>query len=191
MCVFCGSSSGKHPVYTEATLTLARLFIENQYTLVYGGGKIGLMGVMADEMLKLGGEVIGIIPDFLLRKEVGHRGITQLISVDTMQERKAILLEKSDAFIALPGGFGTLDEIFEVISLAQLQLLKKPYAFLNTNGFYNHLKTFLLHAYNEGFIAKEYYDMVIFESEPEILIEKIKHFSHPCVDKAEQALKNQ
>lgn len=189
ICVFCGSSAGTDTIYTEVTQELARLFIDNQYTLVYGGGKIGLMGVMADEMLKNGGKVIGVIPDFLWQKEVGHRSITHLINVETMQERKDILIQKSDAFIALPGGFGTLDEIFEVISLAQLQLHKKPCAFLNINGFYDYLDKFITHAFHEGFIAKAYYDMLIIESKPATLIDRLLHYTPPCLDKAKEALK--
>ena len=113
--VFCGSSAGNKPVYIEAAKNLADTLIKNNLTLVYGGGKIGLMGILADQMLEQNGEVIGIIPHFLFEKEVGHHGLTELIKVNSMHERKALIQEKSDGFIALPGGFGTIEEIFEMM----------------------------------------------------------------------------
>lgn len=186
--VFCGSSSGNNPTYRQAAKELASLFIKNHFTLLYGGAKIGLMGIIADELLKTGGTVIGVMPEFLMNKEIAHTDLTQLITVNSMQERKTWMQEHSDAFIALPGGYGTLDEIFEMICLGQLQIHQKPCAFLNTNGFYNHLNDFLEHAVKEGFICQEYKEMLIIESEPKMLIEKILHYIHPVVDKAKRAL---
>lgn len=182
--VFCGSSTGNNPIYAEATKTLATHFIKNDFTLLYGGAKIGLMGIMADYILRAGGKVMGVMPRFLIDKEIAHTELTQLICVDSMQERKTWLQTHSDAFIALPGGFGTLDEIFEMICFGQLQIHQKPCAFLNTNGFYDHLNHFLDHCVNEGFIQKEYKNMLIIESDANKLIKQILHYQHPLIDKA-------
>lgn len=186
--VFCGSSIGKNPIYTEATKALAEQFIKNDLTLLYGGAKIGLMGIMADNILRAGGKAKGVMPRFLIDKEIAHTELTQLICVDSMQERKTWMQTHSDAFIALPGGFGTLDEIFEMICFGQLQIHQKPCAFLNTNGFYDHLHRFLDHCVNEGFIQKEYKNMLIIESDAEKLIRQILRYKHPIIDKAKREM---
>lgn len=186
--VFCGSSYGKDIIYTEKAKELAKLFSEQSFSMVYGGANIGLMEIMANTLLSKGGEVIGIMPEFLIEKEIAHQSITKLIHVDTMHERKELMAKESDAFIALPGGYGTMDEIMEMICMGQLQFHRKPCAFLNTKGFYNHLEDFFNNAVREGFICPEYKEMLIIESEPKLLIEKIMHYSHPVVDKAKRAI---
>ena len=185
--VFCGSSSGNQTIYEEASIALAKAFIKHDFTLLYGGAKIGLMGILADYMLQAGGKVIGVMPHFLIHKEIAHPKLTEFVCVDSMQERKSWMQANSDAFIALPGGFGTLDEIFEMICLGQLHIHQKPCAFLNINGFFNSLKNFLEHAVSQGFIDMEYKNMLIFESDTERLIDKILHYTHPYIDKAERA----
>jgi uncharacterized protein (TIGR00730 family) len=188
ICVFCGSSYGNDRIYSEAAEKLGETFINNNITLVYGGAKIGLMGELADRILHLGGKVIGIIPKFLIDKEVAHNGLTRLVEVDSMHERKALMQKESDGFIALPGGFGTIEEIFEMITWGQLNIHRKPCAFLNINGFYDSMNSFLNNAVKEGFIEKEFKDMIIIESDPNSIIQKFSAYLHPAVDKAELAL---
>ena len=139
-------------------------------------------------MLEQNGEVIGIIPHFLFDKEVGHKGVTKLVKVNSMHERKALIQEKSDGFIALPGGFGTIEEIFEMITWGQLKIHKKPCAFLNVNGYYNFILSFLDKAVDDGFINKKYKDMVILEKDPDIIIHRFLEYEHPLIDKAYLAL---
>ncbi len=188
ICVFCGSSYGNTSVYTEAVQWLSTVFIKNNITLIYGGAKVGLMGVLADNILKQGGKVIGIIPRFLIDKEVAHHGLTELIEVETMHERKTLMEQKSDGFIAMPGGLGTVEEIFEMITWGQLKLHKKPCAFLNSNGYYNFIEKFLDNAVSEGFIEQEYKNMIIIENNPETIFEQFLNYQHPVIDKAEKAL---
>jgi uncharacterized protein (TIGR00730 family) len=189
ICVFCGSSYGNNPLYTESVKKLGDIFIENKFTLVYGGAKIGLMGELADRMLNQGGKVIGIMPKFLLEREVAHRSISDLIVVDSMHERKEIMQKESDGFIALPGGLGTVEEIFEMITWGQLNIHQKPCGLLNINGFYNLMDDFLDNAVNEGFIEKEFKNMIIVESDPNKLIDRFLNYVHPEIDKAKIALK--
>jgi uncharacterized protein (TIGR00730 family) len=152
VCLFCGSASGANPVYAEAARDLARMLVEVNATLIYGGGNIGLMGVTADEMMKRGGEVIGVIPDFLLQKEVGHKGITRLEVVSSMHERKRRMADLADAFIAMPGGWGTLDELAEILTWKQLQLVHSPVGVLNTAGFFDFLIRQMEMMVQEGFL---------------------------------------
>ncbi|MBU0487008.1 MAG: TIGR00730 family Rossman fold protein [Bacteroidetes bacterium] len=188
ICVFCGSSYGNGKIYTEATKKLGEVFVTNNLTLVYGGANVGLMGVLADQMLRLKGEVIGIIPGFMIEKGIAHTGLSGQIVVGSMHERKERMQTESDAFIAMPGGYGTIEEIFEMITWGQLNIHKKPCAFLNTNGYYDFMHEFLNHAVNEGFIEREFKDMVIFEEEPEVLIQRFFNYTHPIIDKAKIAI---
>jgi uncharacterized protein (TIGR00730 family) len=189
ICVFCGSSYGNSRLYVESVNHLNKILIKNNLILVYGGAKVGLMGELADQMLNLGGEVIGIIPRFLIDKEVAHNGITKLIETDSMHERKELMQKESDGFIALPGGFGTIEEIFEMITWGQLNIHKKPCAFLNINSYYNFINAFLDNAVSEGFIEQEFKNMIIIEEDPEIIIQRFFNYDHPTIDKAEIALR--
>ncbi|HTH18372.1 MAG TPA: TIGR00730 family Rossman fold protein [Magnetospirillum sp.] len=179
ICVFCGSSSGTRPVYAEAARAVGRLIAESGLGLVYGGGHVGLMGEMADAALEAGGEVIGIIPEALKRMEAGHTGVTELRVVDTMHERKAMMAELSDAFIALPGGIGTLEELFEVWTWGQLGLHPKPLGFLDVAGYYDHLHTFLDHSVAEGFLKQRHRAMVAVESDPARLLARLAAYQPP------------
>jgi uncharacterized protein (TIGR00730 family) len=156
ICVFCGSSVGTNPAFAEAARELGRLLAENSHTLVYGGGNVGLMGIIADAVLENGGKVIGVIPDFLLRREVGHTGLTQLEVVSTMHERKYRMAELSHAFVAMPGGWGTLDELAEILTWRQLNLVNHPVGVLNTLNFFTPLLDQMEHMSSMGFLGKEY-----------------------------------
>ena len=155
ICVFCASSLGNHPIYKETAHQLGKVFAEKNIRLIYGGGNVGLMGVIADSVLENGGEVYGVIPDFLDKKEVAHKNLTKLFIVGSMHERKTKMFEFSDAIIALPGGFGTLEELTEVLTWAQLNLHNKPIAVLNVNGYYNHLIALFDHMVSEGLLKEE------------------------------------
>ncbi len=155
ICVFCGSSIGANPVYKEAAKELAELFSKYNCSLVYGGGNIGLMGILADEMLKNSARVIGVIPDFLVQREVAHRGLSELIVVNSMHERKKCLADLADFFIAMPGGLGTLDELAEILTWKQLGLIQNPVGLLNTNGYFSSLISQLEKMVGEGFLKKE------------------------------------
>jgi len=152
ICVYCGSATGYDPAHAQDAMTLARIFIENKVRLVNGGGSIGLMGIMADGMMDGGGEAIGVIPISLKEKEVAHKGMTELIVVPDMHSRKLAMVNMSDAFIALPGGFGTLDEVFETLTWAQLHLHRKPIILYNPNGFYDLLLAQADYMQKEGFL---------------------------------------
>jgi uncharacterized protein (TIGR00730 family) len=181
--VFCGSSTGNKVVYTEAALALADTLIKNQLSLVYGGANRGLMGILANRMLEKNGQVIGIMPGFLIDMEVAHHGITKLVKVETMHQRKALMQQEADGFIAMPGGFGTLEEIFEMITWSQLKLHQKPCAFLNINGYFNFVESLLENAVNEGFLKEEYKEMIIIADNPQTLIRKMTTYQHPTTDK--------
>jgi uncharacterized protein (TIGR00730 family) len=155
VCVYCGSSFGSDPVYLEVTRELARTCAENDIRIVYGGAHVGLMGALADTALVAGGEVVGVIPQLLVDREVAHTGLTELHVVSSMHERKALMAELSDAFVALPGGIGTLEELIEVYTWSFLGIHEKPLAVLNTAGYYDGLGTFLDHAVDQGFLRAE------------------------------------
>ncbi len=161
ICVFCGSSSGEVPSYRETAQALGCELVRRGLRLVYGGGNVGLMGAIADAVLFAGGEVVGVIPHALLAKEVGHLGLTQLHVVGSMHERKALMAELSDGFLALPGGFGTLEEFCEVLTWAQLGLHLKPCGMLNVNGYYDPMLAFFDRAVREGFLRAEYRELVL------------------------------
>ena len=182
ICVFCGSSGGSNPVYTEKAIALGNLFLKNDITLVYGGSNVGLMHVIAETMLNAGGKVIGVMPHNLIQREVAHKGLTQFYEVDTMAERKAMMDELSDAFIAMPGGIGTLDEIFEVMSWNQLELISKPVALYNVLGYYDQLLSFLDHSVNQHFVKPEHRLNLIAESDETTLLHKIMNYKPIKVD---------
>ena len=161
ICVFCGSSTGKHPEYAEAARQAGRYFAENEITLVYGGGHLGLMGIIADGALEAGGKVIGVIPDALAVVEVAHSSLTELIIVKTMHDRKAKMASLSDGFLALPGGFGTFEEFCEVITWSQLDIHRKPCGLLNVRGYYNPMLALFDLAETEGFLKERYRKMVL------------------------------
>jgi hypothetical protein len=172
-CVYCGSNSGARPGYGEATTALARALVAHGIGIVYGGGNVGLMGTLADTALAAGGEVVGVIPEFLVAKEVAHAGLTEMRIVGSMQERKALMAELSDAFIALPGGLGTFDEFCETLTWTQLGLHQKPTAILNVEGYYDPLLAMFRHAEQERFIKPQHAKMIIVETNPEALVEKL------------------
>ena len=168
--VFCGSSAGKNPLYTQLAIDLGRTFARRGITLVYGAGNIGLMGAMADAVLENGGTVFGSIPHFIKEKEVCHMGLTELVTVNSMHERKQMMAEKADGFITLPGGFGTLDELFEILTWKQLQLHRKPIGLLNWNGYYDHLIDHVDRMIQEGFIKPHHRQLLLIENDLDALL---------------------
>jgi len=174
ICVFCGSGKGKDPIYENITLELADVIVKNDLTMVYGGGSIGIMGVLADKILSMNGKVIGVIPRFLYDLEVGHDGVTELIIVNSMHERKQKLAEIADGFLALPGGFGTLEEMSEILTWIQLKLIHKPIGILNMNGFYDHFLKMLDNMVAAGFLKQNNRDILLSSNDPISIIEKIK-----------------
>jgi len=176
ICVFCGSNAGARSEYAEAARALATVLAERKLGIVYGGGNVGLMGVLADAALARGGEVIGVIPQKLVDKEVAHRGVTKLLVVETMHERKALMNDLSDAFLALPGGFGTLDEFFEVLTWAQLGFHGKPCALLNVAGYYDGMLAMLDHAVTERFLRPAHRELVIADTDPLRLLQRLSAF---------------
>jgi uncharacterized protein (TIGR00730 family) len=177
--VFCGSNQGARPVYTAAAEQLGALIAREKIDLVYGGGCVGLMGAVADAALKHGGHVIGVIPEKLVLKEVVHEKLPDLRVVKTMHERKALMAELADGFIALPGGYGTFEESFEVLAWSQLGWHRKPFGLLNIHGFYSQLIAFLDHTAQEGFIRPQHRELVLVESSVEKILERMKNFQPP------------
>ena len=173
VCVFCGSNAGLRADYRKAAQDLAVGLVRHGFGLVYGGGNVGLMGYLADAMLQAGGQVIGVIPRALRDKEVAHQGLTELRIVDTMHQRKAMMHELADAFITLPGGFGTLDEFFEMLTWSQLGIHAKPCGLLNVSGYYDNLMTMLDHAVSEGFLWPAHRRMVIAENDANVLLQRL------------------
>jgi uncharacterized protein (TIGR00730 family) len=159
--VFCGSSLGFNPIYKNAAVELGNYFVNNDITLIYGGGKIGMMGVLSETILKKGGNVIGIIPSLLKKEEVVNKNVTELIITKTMSERKVMMSKLTDGYISLPGGFGTLDELFEGLTLGQLHIEQKPNGILNINGFFNHTLKQLDHMVSEGYLKKGNKEMLL------------------------------
>jgi uncharacterized protein (TIGR00730 family) len=181
--VFCGSNSGFRAEYREAARTLARIFVRENIRLIYGGGNVGLMGILADEVMRAGGEVVGIIPDSLDKKEVGHRAITELRVVGSMHERKAQMAESADGFIAMPGGIGTFEEFFEILTWAQLGFHEKPCAILNVAGYYDGLLALCDHAVTEGFLRPAHRQLILEDPDPEVLLEKMRNLKPVPVEK--------
>jgi uncharacterized protein (TIGR00730 family) len=176
LCIFCGSAVGARSSYTEAAQLLGTLLAERGIGLVYGGGNVGLMGVIADEVIRLGGEATGVIPKALMDKEVGHGGLTRLHIVKDMHERKAMMADLSDGFVAMPGGIGTLEELFEVFTWAQLGFHDKPIGLLNVEGFYDGLIAFLQHVVAERFLKAEQTSLLVHEAEAPALLDQLKSF---------------
>jgi len=170
LCVFCGSSTGSNPIYAQAARDLGQLISKTNSTLVYGGGNIGLMGILADEVLKSSGKVIGVIPDFLVKREVGHQGLTQLEIVSSMHERKKRMADLSDAFIAMPGGWGTLDELAEILTWKQLNLVQTRVGLLNINSFFDPLVDQMNKMVKEGFLLDSNLKELVIAANPSSLL---------------------
>jgi uncharacterized protein (TIGR00730 family) len=183
ICVFCGSSVGSRPEYSEAAITLGGLLARRDIGLVYGGGNVGLMGVIANAVLDAGGQVIGVIPHSLAQREIEHRGLTELHVVDSMHTRKAMMANLADAFIAMPGGVGTFEELFEAITWAQLGLHRKPCGLLNVAGFYTPLAAFIDQAVSEGFIKPVHRASIVVDDNAERLLDTLAAVKLPDVPK--------
>ena len=183
LCVFCGSAPGNQPEYLAAAQQLGTALAKAGIGLVYGGAQVGLMGAVADAALAAGGEVIGVIPRHLVERELAHEGLTTLHEVGSMHERKAMMADLSDGFIALPGGVGTFEELFEVWTWGQLGHHQKPCALFNAAGYYDKLIEFLNHAVNEGFMRQPYRDMLIVDNEAGPLLAKVRDYTPPSVAK--------
>ena len=181
--VFCGSSPGARHEYADAARALARSLVRRHIGLVYGGSRLGIMGILADTMLEAGGDVIGVMPDFLVRKEAAHRSLPDLQIVDSMHERKALMAELSDAFIAMPGGFGTLEEFCEAVTWTQLGLQHKGCGLLNVEGYYDRFLAFLDHAVIERFLRMENRELVMAAADPDQLIDRLSAWTPTVVDK--------
>ena len=183
VCVFCGSNTGAGEAYSDAARALARAIVERGLKLVYGGGSIGLMGVLGEAVLAAGGHVIGVTPRRLLEREVVHKGLTELRVVETMHQRKALMAELADGFIALPGGLGTLDELFEMLTWIQLGIHRKPCALLEVDGYYAGLTAFLDHAVEQRFLKAEHRAMLIIDRDPDVLLARLASARLPNVSK--------
>lgn len=181
--IFCGSSSGLDQIFTSQVENLAEYLVERKIGVVYGGAAVGLMGILANKVLELGGEVIGVIPEFLQAKEIAHNGLSNLIIVESLQDRKIKMEEISDGTIALPGGFGTLDELFEMLTLAQLGIHKNPIGLLNINGFYDDLSNLLLKMTQSGLLKDVNRKMLLVGESVEDLIQKMENYLPPTEDK--------
>ncbi|MEW5979892.1 MAG: TIGR00730 family Rossman fold protein [Acidobacteriota bacterium] len=173
ICVFCGSNSGNRPDYRHAVLSLARAAVERRVAIAYGGASRGLMGVLADEVLALGGRVYGVLPRRLDLVEIAHPSLTELYRVESMHQRKAVMTELADAFVALPGGYGTLDELFEALAWSQLGIHRKPVGLLNVAGFFDQLLSYLDHAVGEGFLSPHHRDLVMTSNHPDDLLDQL------------------
>jgi uncharacterized protein (TIGR00730 family) len=183
ICVFCGSSPGARPDYIGAATSLARYLAARHIGIVYGGGNVGLMGALADAALAAGGNVVGVIPQSLRKKELSHAGLSDLRVVGSMHERKAMMAELSDAFIALPGGYGTFEEFCEVLTWTQLGLHRKPCGILNVAGYYDRLLALFDHAVAEEFVRPAHRAMIVSDSNHESLVENLLEYKLPFVDK--------
>ena len=176
ICVFCGANSGSREQYSEAARRTARALVRQGLTLIYGGGSVGLMGILADAAIEAGGKVIGVLPRHLHQKEVAHAGLAKLHIVDSMHERKALMADLSDGFIALPGGLGTLEELFEVLSWAQLGLHAKPCGLLNVAGYYDELNDFLDRAVSERFLKPAHRALLMIDTDIERLLRRFAEY---------------
>jgi len=173
LCVFCGSASGSRPAYASVAAQLGHLMAERKIQLIYGGGKVGMMGALADAVLKAGGEVIGVIPGALVERELAHHDVTDLIIVDSMHQRKAKMSDLSDGFLALPGGYGTLEELFEVITWAQLGFHAKPCGLLNIEGFFDPLLAMLDQAADQAFMSAENRRLLLTSTDPSEILQNL------------------
>jgi hypothetical protein len=173
VCVFCGSSTGTRPVYAEAAAQFGRELVGSGAALVFGGGRVGLMGVLADSVLAAGGKAIGVMPRSLVEKEIAHTSLTELRVVDSMHQRKAMMADLADAFVLLPGGFGSWEEFFEIVTWLQLGIHRKPCAILNVAGYYDGLLSLAEHALTEGFLRPAHHKMLIVEANPQALLAEL------------------
>lgn len=183
LCVFCGSDTGRRPEYVNAAHELGQTLAENNIRLVYGAGRVGLMGVIADACLAAGGEVVGIIPQHIVDLEVAHGALTEIVIVDTMHERKRRMSEMADAFVAMPGGFGTLEEFCEVLTWSQLGLHPKPCALMNVAGYYDPLLHLFDHAVREGFVRQAHRDLVLEDTSAQGLLSRLASYVPSYVPK--------
>ncbi len=183
ICVFCGSSLGSQPAYTQAADDMGRLLAERGIELIYGGGNVGLMGRIADACLKQGGRAVGVIPRNLLEKEIAHRSLTKLHVVESMHERKAMMADLADAFVALPGGFGTWEEFCEVLTWSQLGLQRKACALLNVSGYYDPLLAMADRAVAEGFLRRDHRELMLSDTDATRLLDRLCSYTVPIVDK--------
>jgi uncharacterized protein (TIGR00730 family) len=183
ICIYCGSSPGRRPDYAQQAERLARLLAQRGIGLVYGGATVGIMGIVADAALAAGGEVIGVIPRVLMEKELAHRGLSELHLVDSMHARKAMMVQLADGFIALPGGFGTLDELFETLTWAQLGIHQKPCALFNVDGYYDALIGFLRHSVDEQYVRPQHLRMLIVEQQIDKLLQRMIDYQPAPTDK--------
>lgn len=183
ICVYCGSAPGNQDFYTAATKNLARVLVQNDMELVFGGSAIGTMGVLADAVLDFGGKVHGVIPKFLEEKEIAHTSLTELHIVSSMHARKSMMAQLSDGFIALPGGFGTLEELIEIVTWGQLRFHDKPCGVLNVRGYFDKLLAYLDHTQAEGFLRPESRAMLLSDEDAAGLIRQFERYSAPQIDK--------
>jgi uncharacterized protein (TIGR00730 family) len=183
LCVYCGSNSGSDPAFAAATRELARHLVERDVRVVYGGGAVGLMGTLADATLAAGGTVVGVIPQALMDREIGHRGLTELHVVASMHERKALMADLADAFVALPGGIGTLEELIEAYTWSQLGIHAKPCGVLDAGGFYGSLLALLDHMVREGFLREAHRDVMLADPDPARLLDRLEGWTAPAVHK--------
>lgn len=182
VCVFCGSSHGARAAYADAARALGMVLVRRQIGLVYGGGRVGLMGVLADTMLDAGGDVVGVIPEAMVPRELAHDGLTTLHVVGSMHERKALMAELADAFVALPGGYGTFEEFCEIVTWAQLGLHRKPCGLLNVEGYYDRLLGLFDHAVAERFVRPTHRALVLEDRDPERLLERLAAYRAPALE---------
>jgi len=173
VCVFCGSQPGARPAYVAAARALGEVLARMGIATIYGGGHVGMMGALADAALGAGGRVIGVIPEHLMRPEVAHQNLDELLVVASMHERKRTMAERADAFVVLPGGYGTFEEMFEMVTWLQLRLQTKPVGMLNVEGYFDHLLAFLRHGAAEGFIRAEHRDLLLVDESAERLLERV------------------
>jgi uncharacterized protein (TIGR00730 family) len=183
LCVFAGSNLGNRGAYAASARELGRALADRGIGLVYGGARVGLMGALANELLTAGGHVIGIIPEALVAKEVAHEGLTELRIVRSMHERKAMMADLADGFIALPGGWGTVEELFEILTWGQLGLHRKPCGLLNAAGYFDPMLSFVEHSIEEGFVRREYLSMITASDAAGTLIDRLQAYEPPVVEK--------
>lgn len=183
ICVYCGSNPGNRPEYAAAAKQLADVLVRHELELVYGGADKGIMGIIADAVLEQDGKVHGVIPQMLTEKEIAHQGLTELHVVASMHARKTMMAALSDGFIAMPGGYGTLEEIIEIITWGQLRFHDKPCGLLNVDGYFDHLLAYLDHANSEGFLRRENRDMLLVDADPAGLVQQFERYAAPHVEK--------
>lgn len=183
ICVYCGSNLGRNPLYREAARRLGKTLVDRELGLVFGGGQVGMMGTVADAVLEYGGEAIGVIPEALAKKELMHTGLTQQHVVASMHERKAMMADLADGFIAMPGGWGTFEEIFEILTWSQLGFHRKPCGLLNESGYFDHLSAFLDHAIDQQFVKEQNRPMLMIDADAGALLDRFVSYQPPEVKK--------